>query len=376
MLLFYLVVIVAVIAVVLASLFFPERDPELEHECTSWMVFHDLTGNNTNILHKNRDAKARDIAVFLSPEDSPRKWIALGTTTTNMGMSTTGLAGVMNSGEICIEPSPTEEKNTAALFRIILDSCDTAAQAVDKLKEIQDAGNYTHGPKGSIFFFMDVNEAYICEMTTKTFVVQPYKSGYAVRANIWNNPGMQYCSRCSLEYYLGSSARAYTAYSGLNKVLDKNGRISLPDIFELSRNCELDEGTELERSLCYKRTNSAASLEIDRQYPDVLSSGYFTVGHPRHTIYVPVPVCAEKLLPSMTDFSWSKAAFKRFDAFGYQSPVPREWKKFEDESFAGYTQAKETARKLLDEGRREEAVKLLNDTAYDIWCKAEALLLA
>ena len=24
--------------------------------CTSWMVFSDLTGNNTNILHKNRDS--------------------------------------------------------------------------------------------------------------------------------------------------------------------------------------------------------------------------------------------------------------------------------------------------------------------------------
>ena len=33
------------------------------HECTSWMIFSDLTGNNTNILHKNRDALSRDIVV-------------------------------------------------------------------------------------------------------------------------------------------------------------------------------------------------------------------------------------------------------------------------------------------------------------------------
>ena len=372
---FYLTVAVVIIAAVLFSLFVPEDNPDLEHECTSWMVFHDLTKNNTNILHKNRDAKTRDIAVLLSPAESPRKWVALGTTTTNMGISTTGFAGVMNSGEICTEPSPTEEKNTAALFQIILDSCDTAAQAVDKLKELLDGGHYTHGPKGSIYFFMDVNEGYICEMTTGTFTVQPYKSGHAVRANIWNNPGMQYCSRSSLEYYLGSSARAYTAYSGLNKALDKNGRISLRDIFELSRRSDLDEGTELERSLCYKKTNSAASLEIDRQYPDVLSGGYFAVGHPNHTVYIPVPVCAGKLLPSMTDFSWSKAAFKRFDILGYSSPLPEKWKKFEDESFARYTAARETARKLLDEGKREAAIKLINDTAYAIWCEAESLLI-
>ena len=35
-----------------------------DHECTSWMIFSDLTGNNTNILHKNRDATARSIAVI------------------------------------------------------------------------------------------------------------------------------------------------------------------------------------------------------------------------------------------------------------------------------------------------------------------------
>ena len=47
-------------------------DCELEHECTSWMVFADLTKNNTNILHKNRDSKYRNIAAYLSPADSPR----------------------------------------------------------------------------------------------------------------------------------------------------------------------------------------------------------------------------------------------------------------------------------------------------------------
>ena len=65
-----------------------DDDPALEHECTSWMVFNDLTKNNTNILHKNRDSKVRNVAVFLSSEDSPRKWISLGSDTkANMAMS-------------------------------------------------------------------------------------------------------------------------------------------------------------------------------------------------------------------------------------------------------------------------------------------------
>ena len=75
-----------------------QEDPELQHECTSWMVFSDLTKNNTNILHKNRDSLSRNVAVILSPADSPRKWIALGKQYTNTGLNASGLAGAMNSG--------------------------------------------------------------------------------------------------------------------------------------------------------------------------------------------------------------------------------------------------------------------------------------
>ena len=85
--------------------------PELDHECTSWMVMHDLTGNNTNILHKNRDANSRNVALYLSPANSPRKWIASGNDGhTTMGMNASGLAGVMNSGEKCINPPDIKGK--------------------------------------------------------------------------------------------------------------------------------------------------------------------------------------------------------------------------------------------------------------------------
>jgi hypothetical protein len=136
----------------------------------------------------------------------------------------------------------------------------------------------------------------------------------------------------------------------------------------------MPEESNEKRSVCFKNTCSTSSLEIDRQYPDVLSTGYFTLGHPRNTIYIPVPVCAEKILPSMGDYSWSNAAIKRFKELGFGAPIPAGWADFESKSMAEYTQAKEEARKMLDAGKRDEAVKLLNETAYKIWCGAEKLL--
>ena len=350
-------------------------DPELEHECTSWMVFKDLTRNNTNILHKNRDSKVTNIAVLLSPENSKRKWIALGSGNCNMGMNSSGLAGVMNSGEICSKPTVDEsKKHTPAMMKVILDSCDTAAEAVVALKKLIDAGDYYHGDRGSIFFLMDTKEGYICEFTTDHFTVQPYDSGYAVRANIWQNPGMQFYSRNTIKRHLDSSARAHVAFSGLNQMMEKDGKITLSGIFDLSRHYAMPEESHEKRSVCFKNTCSTSSLEIDRQYPDVLSTGYFTLGHPRNTIYIPVPVCAEKILPSMGDYSWSNVAIKRLKELGYGAPIPEEWANFESSSMAEYAKAKEEARKMLDAGKRAEAIKLLNETAYKIWCGAEKLM--
>lgn len=354
-----------------------ENDPELEHECTSWMIMHDLTKNNTNILHKNRDARSRKITVYLSPANSPRKWIASGNDGhTTMGMNASGLAVVMNSGERCINPPNVKgKKGTPAMLRAVIESCDTAAQGVAKLKQLVNAGDYSHGEKGSIFFLLDSKEGYVCEMTAKDFTFQKYTNGYAVRANSWQNQGMQRCSRSSVHGYLNSAARLCVAYSGLNAALDKSGKITLLDSFELSRHFQMPEKSSEKRSVCFKNTNSSADLEIDRQYPGVLSTGYFTIGHPRHTLYVPVPVCAEKLHPAMSDLKWSAAAWQRFNKLGLAAPIPEKWLNFEKESVARYAEAKEKARKLLNQNKRAEAVKLLNTTAENIWKKAADILL-
>lgn len=344
--------------------------------CTTWMVFSDMTGNGTNILHKNRDSKLRNVSVVLSPAGNPRKWVALGNDVyTAMGMNSSGLAGAVNSGERCIDPPAVKgRKDTTEMLKAVLDSCDTAAQAVDKIRELVNAGDYSHGQKGSIFSFLDRNEGYVCEVTAKFCSVQRYDNGFTVRANIWQNPNMYQMSRNSLVLHLNSSIRAYVVISELNKVLDLNKKITLSDNFAISRHCQLPDDIQQKRSVCYMNTNSAADMEIDRRYPDVLSTMYAAAGHPRHTVYLPVPVCAEKILPSMKNINWSKASYDRLNKLKYDAQIPAEWTRFEADSMAEYAKAKDAARKLLDAGKRAEAVKLMNSTAEKIWISAEKLL--
>ena len=361
---------------IVCNALFIAASPSSLHGCTTWMVFSDLTGNNTNVLHKNRDSKIRNIAIFLSPANSPRKWIASGNNYyTAMGMNSSGLAAAVNSGEKCVDPPKVKgRKDTTEIVRAILENCDTAAQAVKKLKEFIKAGDYSHGEKGSTFSFLDLNEGFVCETTAKFCSVQRYSKGYTVRANIWQNPDMYQLSRNTLAGHIDSSIRAYIALSGINQMIDKNGKFTVSDNFELSRHCQLPETLQQKRSVCYKNTNSTASMEIDRQYPDVLSSMYVTIGHPRHTIYVPVPVCAEKLHSALNDLKWSSASFKRLTELDYNAAIPAEWTKFEKDSFAEYSAAKNEARKLLNANKRAEAVKLMNSTSAKIQADAAKLM--
>ena len=347
-------------------------EDELDHECTSWIIFSDLTKNNTNILHKNRDAAPRNVRVMQSAAGSPRRWIGLGNNISPcMGMNSSGLAAIMNSGEICADPPEAPgKKSTPALLKAILESCDTAAEAVKKLQEFHRQGDYSHGKKGSIFFFTDPKEGYICEMTAKFCSVQRYDSSYTFRANIWHNPGMAQFSRNGVKRFLDSCGRESVVLDIFNSALDKNGKLTLTDILKLSRQAKQLEGSPLERSVCFKNTNSASSLVIHREFPRTLSTLWVLIGHPRHTIYIPIPICAEKLLPSMLTPEWSAASWKRFKELGLHAEIPEEWTALENQSIAEYEKAVFEAEKLLRDGKKAEAIKLLNQTAAGIWEKA------
>jgi hypothetical protein len=353
------------------------------HECTSWMVFGDLTKNGTLLLHKNRDAGARAITPMKSPGGAARKWIGLGdidpkkTDPENvcMGLNASGLAAVVNSGEKTVEPSdPDAKTETPDIIKICLAQCDTAAQAVEKLEEIRRARCYAHGDKGSIFLFMDLKEGFIVDMTAERCSATRYDRNYAVRANIWHNPGMASVADNTAAGWLDSCNREFMVIRGLNRAWRARGRLTVADMLELSREAASPEGSPFARALCYKTTNSSSTLELDLAFPDVLSTGYFLIGPLRHTILVPVPVCAEKFLPEMTDLRWSSAAWKRFDALGHDAPVPAEWSKFESGMLAEYEAAQLAAKELLKKGERAGAVRLLNEKACSLWKRAAKLL--
>jgi hypothetical protein len=345
---------------------------EEEHECTSWMIFSDLTDNNSDILHKNRDAKSRNIGVVMSQPDSPRKWVGLGNmpgAVVCMGMNASGLAGVMNSGEKCTVPSNPESKGTPAILKQILEHCDTASQAVSMLEDFIAKKDYSHWNRGSIFFFMDLKEGYIVELCAEFCSPVRYDHGYTYRANIWHNPDMAAYSLSSTSDFLNSCNREYMVFTAFNSVLHAKRKITVQDSIALTRNNVL-VGSPIERTVCSKSTNSASTLEIDKEFPAVLSTAWVLIGFPRHTICVPVPICTETLLPAMYDLTWSKASFDRLEELGPDAEIPQPWLDAEQEISKAYREAQNNARSLLKAGKSAEAIKFLNESCTALWKKA------
>lgn len=347
---------------------------ELNHECTSWMVFSDLTVNDANILHKNRDSEVRSIGVLTNRASGSRKWIGLGIISEQlaaMGMNERGLAAVVNSGEPCIDNNPKNEWTTPKILMHLLDNYDRAADAVSCLRDMLKDGKYSHGDRGSIFLFMDIHEGYIVECSAHFCSPARFDHGYCYRANIWHNPDMSRYSVNTPAGHLSSCIREMQVYSMFNRALSvHDGTITCPDLWELSRNTSMPN-SENKTGVCNARTNSTSTLEIDREYPDTLSTMFATLGPPRHTAYLPIPICVTDMPDAMRTLPVrSDAAFARFEKQGLDSPT-EPWVGLERTMLLAYRQAQAEARAKMRQGRRDDAVVILNAAARNAWAGLE-----
>lgn len=343
------------------------------HECTSWMLFKDMTGKDTTILHKNRDSLNKKVSVLLKKENG-RTWIGMGDKYPCMAMNSSGLAGVMNGGEKCNDKStnPNGKSTPHQLYEIMI-SCDTAAQAKDKLISFIKAKDYIPRDQGSIFFFADTKEGYLIEFSASYYHVQKCDTGYVSRANIWHHPGMEKFALTEYRTFLIEATREFVVRQKFNTAFRKNGKVTVDDITVLARETETPKGAPNNRSLCCSWTNSTSTFEIDHEFPDVLSTAYMCVGYPRHTVLLPFPMCLEKVPEQLTTPKWATKSYVRLKALKTRCELPAEWQAFEKESMVEYSKAHAEARAMLKANRRKEAVALLNKTFENIWNKAEKL---
>ena len=340
----------------------------LDHECTSWMLFSEITGGPM-ILHKNRDSAKTDIRLIKSDDTAKIKWLGLGDDNPCMGFNEKGLACVMNSGEETPEfaPATKDRMTTPEILVQLLGNTDNTEDALKMLTGFIKNGQYTHKNRGSIFFLMDTEGGMVVELTAKHVIPVRSHGAMTIRANIWHNPGMAQYSTNKIDHAMNSLSREFQAALGLNAPLRQNGVIALEDIWATSRMRGTMETVKTEHGLCNNTTNSAATIAIDKDYPDTLSTMYVAIGPVGHTMYIPAPICLREIPQDIADRSWSKAAFARREQHGlaFDNSV---WLPPEQAVMAIYRPALEKAKKAMQNHRRKTAQNILN-TAFEKCCE-------
>ena len=332
------------------------------HECTSWLIRPDLTGNGTLMLHKNRDSKSRYLIGMRRSVPGKNSWIGYGdygNIGTNAGINSRALAVVMNSGDKTMENN-RNTLNTVFLARILLEECDDAISAVKLLKKIISADGYTHGDRGSIWFITDPKRSFVVEHNAKHFHFEEVYRGLAIRANAWQFPEMIAYSLQEPKSIVGNVRREYAVRKALiHDIVQKGKTITPADVAHAARINKIPEAEKC-YPLCGKRTVASSTFVIDQEFPEDLSYASFAFGPPRHTFFIPVPVTIDELPETLLNGAVSNEIFKRFEA--------GEWKKeselqaVEAEINASFAEAVKEARILLQKTNgkaRKEASAIL-----------------
>ena len=125
-----------------------------------------------------------------------------------------------------------------------------------------------------------------------------------------------------------------------------------------------------------KRGKSLSSVcfELDREFPAYLSCAYTSLGPPQHTLFIPIPMAVAQLPDKMRDGSWGQLAYDFQEAVGGNHKALPAMAKLEDKFMAEFEAVRDDARKLLRDGKMDEAVKLLNDCFARHFAEADAFM--
>ena len=350
----------------------PGRPAPDRHECTSWVVLPGLTENKSMMLHKNRDASAVKLKFYRRSPRGKNAWRALGDAgrvTANMGLNDKGVAIVMNCGDPSDGTSEAPGFSTPEIARAALEACATAAEAVEKIKEFVETKRYHHGKRGSIWFVADAREAWIAENDALRFAAPRVEGNFDIRANGWHFSEMIPFSQQTPEALVNYGRREFAVRDLLFGRGTKYARpVTVEMISEASRIPVIPEAPAC-YPLCGSRTNSAATIAVDCEFPGSLSTMYIAFGPPRFTLYLPVPFLLNTIPEALTSGRFSDAVFARKTS-GAELPEKQRGA-LEKKMNRRHHAAVEKARKLLRKGGGQEKIAaLLSDAFGENWKEA------
>ena len=355
--------------------------------CTSWAIRPESSESGLMIVQKILDERYRnrlDADIRVAPNGW--RWIRVGSygSGASMSMNEKGVVVTSNCGDITDIKKPFGDRDPMGnygLQRAVMKNCSTAAEGVELLKNIVRNRRFRARPNtGYVLMVADARRAFVIEIGDGYGEAAEVTGGMHVVANSWMLPGGEEISVRELPGLRVNRARKACAVRLLREKR-VNGKYTLRGCFDTSRAIR-GRGTNEKNPFVHGVRNpknmslETACFEIDPEFPEYLSCAYTSLGPQRHMVYLPIPMATRQLPDKMRDGRWAEMAYCHQEAFGPKHADLEKIAALEDKFLAEFKAVRAEARKMLEAGKKDEAVKLLNDCFDRQYAEADKLMTA
>jgi hypothetical protein len=290
-------------------------------------------------------------------------------------MNEKGLMIVQNDGSSVLQSDWFPSKvNIGSIFtlRYVAEHCANLDEAVAMMKKLHRLGLVR---SISLYLLADPERGMIFEATPRHFSCSEVNFSFEVRANNYLLPGMRGSVSQKRDAFLNGANRRYAASEFLRKVVENKGKVAPFDLMQLARFCEPEIEKKYDyRSVCYKYSLASTMFVPDRQFPDYLSVTFVALGPQRHTVFLPIPMGLSAIPESLANGDWGTKAIKLSEKLPLDHHKLPEFEAVETRFIDEFFAAREAARKLLLTGKRQEAVKLLDELFRRQYAQAQEFL--
>ena len=353
--------------------------------CTSWAIRPEAAESGMMIVQKILDERYTPLDADFRVAPNGIRWLRIGRCGygSSLSMNEKGVVITSNCGD-AIEIKSFGDRHVIGnyeLQRLVLRNCSTAVEGVELLKKIGRNRRFRSRPtNGYIQIVADARRAFVVEIGDGYVEAAEVTGGMHVVVNSWMLPGSEEVSRHGYPGLRVNRARFACAVDMLQKKR-VNGKYTLRGCFDTSRVIRGKSDTDRYPFVPGKRNAKSMSLEtgcfeIDPEFPEYLSCAYTSLGPQRHTVYLPISMAVRQLPDKMRDGRWGEMAYAHQEAFGAKHGDLEKMTALEDKFLAEFKAVRAEARKLLKEGKKDEAVKLLNDCFDRQYAEADKLMTA
>jgi uncharacterized protein (DUF2237 family) len=349
--------------------------------CTSWVIHPSVSASGRMLVQKCRDSRVTPLDADIRRSRHGVKWMRIGMYKhcALFAVSEKGLVAIMNDGDDMTLKHPNnlfpELKDTrtwtacAETMRQIMDECTTAEEATRLT--LHYCRNKLQAGHGGTMFIADPKRAFMIDLGPGYGEAKEITGGMIIITNCMHLPGVEEFSIKSVGSTRSDRSREANTRAELRK-RRVNGKYTVLGTIETSRLRCQDSMTK--KYPCRRNSLGGCCFELDPEFPAELTTAYIALGPQQHTVYVPAPMTLEQFPQEIVDSSWADLAYKLRERVGFDHQYIERFAAYEAKILPEYDKVREEARALLKAGKKDEAVKLLNECFARQYAEALKLL--